>query len=120
MRIDDALNATKAAVEEGVVAGGGVTLFRAVEIIDKLKLDKDQLAGAMIVKRALQEPLRQIAVNSGKEGAEIVSALRTEKSENVGYNAKTDRIEDLVKACVIDPTKVVRIALADDQQIRVG
>ncbi len=117
MRIDDALNATKAAVEEGVVAGGGVTLFRAVEIIDKLKLDKDQLAGAMIVKRALQEPLRQIAVNSGKEGAEIVSALRTEKSENVGYNAKTDRIEDLVKAGVIDPTKVVRSALQNAASI---
>ncbi|RMF55832.1 chaperonin GroEL [Candidatus Woesearchaeota archaeon] len=108
MRIDDALNATKAAVEEGVVAGGGVTLLKAIKVLDELELENDQVIGLNIVKRALEEPVRQIAMNAGKEGAEVVSKLKAEKNENVGYNAKTDKYEDLFKAGVIDPTKVVR------------
>ncbi|MFH1510519.1 MAG: chaperonin GroEL [Candidatus Woesearchaeota archaeon] len=117
MRIDDALNATKAAVEEGVVPGGGITLFRAIPILDKLKLGNDQQIGINIVKRSLEEPLRQIAKNAGKEGAEVVARLRDEKDDNVGYNAKKDAFEDLVAAGVIDPTKVVRFELQNSSSI---
>ena len=117
MRIDDALNATKAAVEEGVVLGGGIALFRAIKKIESLKLENDQQIGVSIVKRSLEEPLRQIAKNSGKEGAEVVSKIRTEKDENFGYNAKKDIYEDLFKAGVIDPTKVVRSALQNAASI---
>jgi len=116
MRIDDALNATKAAVEEGVIAGGGLSLFRAVKVLD-LKLDSDQMTGANIVKRSLEEPLRQIAINSGMEGAEVIARLKKESDENAGYNAKTDKIEDLIKAGVIDPTKVVRLSLQNAASI---
>lgn len=117
MRIDDALNATKAAVEEGVVAGGGVTLFHATSVIEDINLKNDELIGAMIVKRSLEEPIRQIAINAGKEGAEIVSRVRTENNPNFGYNAKTDVFEDLVEAGVIDPTKVVRNELQNAASI---
>ncbi len=117
MRIDDALHATKAAVEEGVVPGGGVTLFRAKEAIAALKLDGDERVGATIVDRALEEPLRRIAANAGKEGAEVIARLRGEKSASVGYNAKTDSYEDLTAAGVIDPTKVVRSALQNAASI---
>ncbi len=117
MRIDDALNATKAAVEEGVVAGGGVTLYRAVKVLDTLKLEDDQMIGLNIVKRVLEEPVRQISANAGKEGAEVVSRLKSSKDESFGYNAKTDRFEDLAKAGVIDPTKVVRSALQNAASI---
>jgi chaperonin GroEL len=117
MRIDDALNATKAAVEEGVIPGGGVTLYRAVESLDDIKLEGDQKIGASIVRRALEEPVRQIAKNAGREEAEVVSRLKHEKDENVGYNAKKDCYEDLVKAGVIDPTKVVRNALLNSASI---
>ena len=108
MRIDDALHATKAAVEEGVVTGGGVTLYRAQKVLDKCDLKGDQLVGVHIVRRALEEPVRQIAMNAGREGAEVLARLKSEQSETVGYNAKTDTFEDLFKAGVIDPTKVVR------------
>ncbi|MDD2440098.1 MAG: chaperonin GroEL, partial [Methanosarcinaceae archaeon] len=117
MRIDDALNATKAAVEEGVIVGGGVSLFRATKVLDSLKLENDQEVGLKIVKRAIEEPLRQIALNAGREGAEVVAALRAEKNENYGYNAKKDLIEDLYEAGVIDPTKVVRSGLQNAASI---
>jgi chaperonin GroEL len=117
MRIDDALNATKAAVEEGVVPGGGLTLLQATKVISKMKLGGDQLVGALIVQRALEEPIRQIAKNSGKEGAEIVARLRSETNEKIGYNAKNDTFEDLFAAGVLDPTKVVRSGLQNAASI---
>ena len=117
MRIDDALNATKAAVEEGVIAGGGVTLLKAISILNELKLENDQQIGINIVRRALEEPIRQIAKNAGKEGADVLSYLKYETNENVGYNAKKDIYEDLFKAGVIDPTKVVRNALQNSASI---
>jgi len=116
-RLEDALHATKAAVEEGVVAGGGVALLRCVSALNKLKVaDSDEQVGVNIVKRALEEPLRQIANNSGVEGSVIIEKVRT-STKNVGYNAATDKLEDLVKAGVIDPTKVVRIALENAASI---
>ena len=117
MRIDDALNATKAAVEEGVVVGGGIALYRAVRFVDSAGMKGDQAVGAGIVKRALEEPLRQIARNAGREDAEVVARLRTENDENMGYNAKKDAFEDLFKSGVLDPTKVVRSALQNAASI---
>ncbi len=118
MRIDDALNATKAAVEEGVVPGGGLTLLQAaVTVLAKLKVENDQQIGVAIIKRALEEPIRQIAKNAGTEGAEVVSKLKAEKNEQIGYNAKTDVYEDLFQAGVIDPTKVVRCGLQNAASI---
>ncbi len=116
-RLEDALHATKAAVEEGIVAGGGVTLLRCIPVLDKLKVkDPDEQVGINIVKRALEEPLRQIANNSGVEGSVIVEKVKT-ATKNIGYNATTDKLEDLVQAGVIDPTKVVRIALENAASI---
>ncbi|MGM5483721.1 MAG: chaperonin GroEL [Nanobdellota archaeon] len=117
MRIDDALNATKAAVEEGVIPGGGVTLFRAQKNLENQSLENDQQIGVDIVKRSLEEPIRQIVRNAGKEGAEILSRLKQESDQMNGYNAKTDSYEDLFKAGVIDPTKVVRNALQNAASI---
>jgi chaperonin GroEL len=117
LRIDDALHATKAAVEEGVIPGGGVMLFRSINALKDLKLAGDQQIGADIVKRALEEPIRQIALNAGKEGAEVVARLKAEKGERIGYNADKDRYEDLFEAGVIDPTKVVRNALQNATSI---
>ncbi len=117
MRIDDALNATKAAIEEGVVPGGGVTLYRAIKVLEGIPLENDQMVGLHIVRRSLEEPVRQIAKNAGKEGAEIIAHLSQEKNDNVGYNAKKDCYEDLFKAGVIDPTKVVRTALQNAASI---
>ena len=117
MRIDDALNATKAAVEEGVVPGGGITLLHAIRVLDVLKLSNDEQVGVNIVRRALEEPVRQIAKNAGREGAEVVAHLKAEKNESVGYNAKTDVYEDLFKAGVLDPTKVVRLAFQNAASI---
>ncbi|MBI2666319.1 chaperonin GroEL [Candidatus Woesearchaeota archaeon] len=117
MRIDDAMHATKAAVEEGVVAGGGIALFHALPILNSLKLEGDQQVGVNIVLRSLEEPLRQIAFNSGREGAAVIARLATEKNENFGYNAKKDNYEDLVVAGVLDPTKVVRSALQNASSI---
>ncbi len=109
-RIDDALHATKAAIEEGVVAGGGITLLQAMKDLDNLKLQGDQAVGARIVRKSLENPIRQIAFNAGKEGSEVLASLR-DKPVTFGYNAKTDTYEDLILAGVIDPTKVVRNAL---------
>jgi len=109
-RVEDAMHATKAAVEEGIVAGGGVALVRAGKALDALALTGDQLVGARIVRRALEEPMRQIASNAGVEGAIVIAKVR-EMKQDEGFNAATETYEDLVKAGVIDPTKVVRCAL---------
>lgn len=117
LRIDDALNATKAAVEEGVVVGGGLALFHAASLLEKLKLESDQQVGVSIVRRALEEPLRQIAKNSGRDGAEVVAQLRSEKDKQIGYNAKKNIFENLFNAGVIDPTKVMRTGLQNAASI---
>ena len=109
-RVEDALHATRAAVEEGIVAGGGVALLRCQDMVAKLTLEGDEAIGAKIVERALEEPLRQLAVNAGAEGATVVQNVRNKKG-SVGYNAETGKYEDLLKAGVIDPTKVTRTAL---------
>jgi chaperonin GroEL len=127
-RVEDAMNATRAAVEEGIVPGGGVVLIRAARALEKFKLfetdedgdvigDEDEQTGVNIVKRALEEPLRQIVANAGKEGAVIVAKVRAEKNPNVGYNAATETFEDLVAAGVIDPAKVTRCALQNAASI---
>ncbi len=117
MRIDDALNATRAAVQEGVIPGGGIMLFRARKRLETLQVENDQAVGVQIVMRALEAPVRQIAMNAGKEGAETLAELRATKEEHIGYNARNDRFEDLFKAGVIDPTKVVRNALQNAASI---
>ncbi len=109
-RVEDALHATKAAVEEGIVPGGGVALLRAVPALEKMTLDGDQQFGANIVRRACEEPIRLIAENAGVEGSIVVDKVRSAKASN-GYNAATDEYVDLVEAGVIDPTKVTRCAL---------
>jgi chaperonin GroEL len=110
-RVEDAMHATRAAVEEGIVPGGGVALARSVSALDKLKLEGDEQIGVNIVKRALVEPLRQIAENAGEEGAIVLGKVSDAKDTNFGYNALSGDYEDLVKAGVLDPTKVVRTAL---------
>jgi chaperonin GroEL len=110
-RVEDAMHATRAAVEEGIVPGGGVALVRCAIALDGLKLKGDEATGADIVRRALEEPLRQIVANSGEEGAIVVGKIRESEQNSFGYNAQTDKFEDLVKAGVIDPTKVARTAL---------
>ena len=109
-RVEDALHATRAAVEEGIVPGGGVALLRCLPALDKLKLSDDQQFGVNIVRRALEEPLRQIAANAGVEGSIVVDKVKNSKGA-YGFNAATEEYEDLVKAGIIDPTKVVRSAL---------
>jgi chaperonin GroEL len=127
-RVEDAMHATRAAVEEGIVPGGGVVFIRAAKVLDKFKLfegnnedepggDADEQIGVNIVKRALEEPLRQIVSNAGKEGAVIVERVRAEKNPNTGYNAVTEKFEDLVAAGVIDPAKVTRCALQNAASI---
>ncbi len=127
-RVEDAMHATRAAVEEGIVPGGGVVLIRAAKVLEKFKLfetdedgesigDEDEQIGVNIVKRALEEPLRQIVANAGKEGAVIVEKVRLEKNPNIGYNAVTEEFEDLVAAGVIDPAKVTRCALQNAASI---
>ncbi|MBX3280429.1 MAG: chaperonin GroEL [Acidobacteria bacterium] len=117
-RVEDAMHATRAAVEEGIVPGGGVTLVRAAKALDSLKLeDEDEQIGVNIVKRALEEPLRQIAQNAGREGAVIVERVKNERNDNHGFNAETEEFEDLVKAGVIDPAKVARTALQNAASI---
>src|ERR1017187_6552209 len=110
-RVEDALHATRAAVEEGIVPGGGVALVRCIPAIDALKLEGDEKIGGNIVRRALEEPLRQIVGNAGEEGAIVLGRIRDSKENNFGYNAQTNQFEDLVKAGVLDPTKVARTAL---------
>ncbi len=112
-RVEDAMHATRAAVEEGIVPGGGVALARCIPSLDKLKVDGEEQIGVNIVKRALQEPLRQIAENAGEEGAIVLGKINDSKDINYGYNALTGDYEDLVKAGVLDPTKVVRTALTN-------
>jgi chaperonin GroEL len=109
-RVEDAMHATKAAVEEGIVPGGGVALLRASAVLQTLALEGDERLGAAIVSRAIEEPLRWIASNAGHEGPIVVQRVKALK-DNMGFNAQTDQYEDLVKAGVIDPTKVVRSAL---------
>jgi chaperonin GroEL len=118
-RVEDAMHATRAAVEEGIVAGGGVTLVRAGKALEKFTTDgdPDEQIGVGIVKRALEEPLRQIVQNAGREGAVVVERIRGEKNENFGFNAQTEEYEDLVKAGVIDPAKVTRTALQNAASI---
>ena len=116
-RVDDAMHATRAAVEEGIVAGGGVALIRAASAIDALKLDNDdQKTGASIIRRAIEEPLRQIVINAGLEGSVVVNKVK-EGKDGFGYNAKTDKYEDLIKAGVIDPAKVTKAALGNAASI---
>jgi chaperonin GroEL len=116
-RVDDSLHATRAAIEEGIVPGGGVAYIRAIAALEGLKGDNDdQTTGIEIVKRAIEEPLRQIAVNSGKEGAVVVQNVKSGKGD-YGYNAQTDNYEKLNKAGVIDPVKVVRVALENAASI---
>ena len=116
-RVDDALAATRAAVEEGIVPGGGVAYIRAIDALDKLKGDnEDETTGVTIVKRAIEEPLRQIIANAGGEGAVIVQKVREGKGD-FGYNARTEKFENLLAAGVIDPTKVTRIALENAASI---
>jgi chaperonin GroEL len=120
-RVEDAMHATRAAVEEGIVPGGGVTLVRAAKVLDKFDVakdgDSDEQIGVSIVKRALEEPLRQIVQNAGKEGAVVVEKVRNDKNDNYGFNAATEVFEDLVKAGVIDPAKVTRTALQNAASI---
>jgi chaperonin GroEL len=116
-RVEDAMHATKAAVEEGIVPGGGVALLRASKVLDTLKLQGDQQIGVNIVKRAIEEPMRWIATNAGHEGSIVVQKVREMKSLEEGFNALTDTYENLVQAGVIDPTKVVRSALQNASSI---
>ena len=116
MRIDDALHATKAAVEEGVIAGGGLILLNAIKELETLKLENEQMIGVQIVKKSLEGPIKQIAINSGRDSSEVISYLRTQ-SHDIGYNAKTDKFEKLFAVGVIDPTKVVRNALQTSASI---
>ena len=115
-RVEDALHATRAAVEEGIIPGGGVVLLRALPALEKLKLDGDEAIGAMIVKKALEEPIRLIAENAGVEGSIVVNRVK-EGTDAFGFNAESEVYEDLMKAGVIDPTKVTRIALENATSI---
>jgi chaperonin GroEL len=117
-RVEDAMHATRAAVEEGIVPGGGVTFVRAQKGLDSIKLeDHDEQTGVTIVRRALEEPMRQIVNNAGREGAVVIERIKSEKNANIGFNAQTEEFEDLVKAGVIDPTKVSRTALQNASSI---
>ena len=109
-RVEDALHATRAAVEEGIVPGGGVALIRAQKVLDNMKLEGDEMIGLQIVRRAIEAPLRTLADNAGQEGALIVSEVKKRKG-NEGYNVATGVYEDLIKAGVVDPAKVTRSAL---------
>jgi chaperonin GroEL len=110
-RVEDALHATKAAVEEGVVPGGGTAYLRCIGALDSLKLVPEQQVGVNIVRRALEEPIRQIAANAGMEGSVIVEKVRADKNPSAGFNAATEEYVDMIKAGIIDPTKVSRCAL---------
>ena len=116
-RVEDAMHATRAAVEEGIVPGGGVALLRCIPALEKLKLQDDEAIGVNIVKRALEEPTRQIAQNAGHEGAIVVGRVRDSKEENFGFNAETGEFGDMIKAGVIDPAKVTRLALQNAASI---
>jgi chaperonin GroEL len=116
-RFDDALHATRAAIEEGIIPGGGVAYIRAINDLKNIKVEnEDQKIGVDIIRRALEEPLRQIVANAGKEGSVVVNAVKEGKG-NFGYNARTDVYEDMIAAGVVDPTKVSRIALENAASI---
>jgi chaperonin GroEL len=115
-RVEDALHATRAAVEEGIVAGGGVALLRASSVLRALKVEGDERIGVATITRAIEEPLRWIATNAGHEGSIVVQRVKEMKGDE-GFNAQTDQYEDLVKAGVIDPAKVVRSALQNAASI---
>jgi chaperonin GroEL len=116
-RIEDAVSATRAAVEEGIVAGGGVTLIRAESAIDALDLEGDEATGAVIVRNALAEPARRIAANAGYEGAVVVQQIRGEGADGRGFDAATGEWVDMVKAGIVDPAKVTRSALQNAASI---
>jgi chaperonin GroEL len=116
-RVEDALHATRAAVEEGIVPGGGVALLRASKALHSFKMEGDEQIGVNIVRRACEEPVRQIVSNSGTEGAIVVEKIRENANPNFGFNAQTDTYEDLVSTGVIDPTKVTRSALQNAASI---
>jgi len=116
-RVEDAMHATRAAVEEGIVPGGGTAYLRCIPVLEKLRLHGDEATGVNIVRRALEEPIRQIAQNAGHEGALIVGRVRESKDENFGFNAETGEFEDMIKAGVIDPAKVTRLALQNAASI---
>ena len=116
-RVEDALSATRAAVDEGTVPGGGVAYIRAAEALENIEVENDdELTGVEIVKRAIEEPLRQIVQNAGKEGAVVVQKVREGKAD-FGYNARNDKYENLYETGVIDPTKVARVALENAASI---
>jgi chaperonin GroEL len=116
-RVEDAMHATRAAVEEGIVPGGGTAYLRCIPVLQKLKLHDDEAIGVNIVKRALEEPIRQIAQNAGREGAVIVGRVRESKDETFGFNAESGEFGDMIKAGVIDPAKVTRLALQNAASI---
>jgi chaperonin GroEL len=117
-KVEDAMHATRAGVEEGVVVGGGVALLRSIEVLAKIKAaDPDENTGINIVKRALEEPVREIAINAGVEGSIVVEKIRVSKDPNFGYNAETGEYTDLIKAGVVDPVKVTRTALENAASI---
>ncbi|MBL7158499.1 MAG: chaperonin GroEL [Candidatus Omnitrophica bacterium] len=115
-RVEDALHATRAAVEEGIVPGGGVAFLRSQKVLENTKFDGEENVGAMIIRRALEEPMRQIAENAGQESSVIVQKVNTEKA-TIGYNADKDKFEDMIEAGIVDPTKVVRTALQNASSI---
>ena len=116
-RVEDAMHATRAAVEEGIVPGGGVAFLRAIPALDKLVLEGDEQIGVTIVKRALEEPLRLIASNAGHEGAIVVGKVRASKDSNYGFNAATEEYTDMIAAGILDPAKVTRSALQNSASI---
>jgi len=116
-RVEDALQAARAAVEEGVVPGGGVAYLRSIDALDSLKVKGDQATGVNIVRRALEEPIRQIAANAGHEGAIVAQKVRASKQTNFGFNARTEEYEDMIKAGVTDPAKVSRVAMENGASI---
>jgi chaperonin GroEL len=116
-RVEDALHATRAAVEEGIVPGGGVALLRASLVLQDLRLEGDEQFGVTIVRRACEEPIRQLVANCGTEGAVVAERIKNSQDPNFGFNAATENYEDLVQAGVIDPTKVTRTALQNAASI---
>jgi chaperonin GroEL len=116
-RVEDAMHATRAAVEEGIVPGGGVTLLRAAKALETVKAEGDEQIGVDIVRRACEEPLRQIAANAGWEGAIVTEKIRSDSNSHYGFNAETGRYEDLVESGVIDPTKVCRTAIQNASSV---
>ena len=117
-RVEDAMHATRAAVEEGIVPGGGIAFLRAIPALERLELDEDdERIGVTIVKRALEEPLRLIASNAGHEGAVVVGAVRDSKQANFGFNAATEEYTDMISAGILDPAKVTRSALQNAASI---